>query len=41
MRVLYATDGSIPARNGEQLITSLFDPGRAKIHGPNTSASWQ
>jgi nucleotide-binding universal stress UspA family protein len=31
MRVLYATDGSAPAREGEGLITSLFDRSRAEI----------
>ena len=31
MRVLYATDGSAPARQGESLITSLFDRSRAEI----------
>lgn len=31
MRVLYATDGSSPAREGEGLITSLFDRSRAEI----------
>src|SRR5687768_6386615 len=31
MRVLYATDGSTPAREGEGLITSLFDRSRANI----------
>jgi nucleotide-binding universal stress UspA family protein len=31
MRVLYATDGSAPAREGEDLITSLFDRSRADI----------
>ena len=32
MRVLYATDGSDHAREGERLIHSLFDPVRCKIH---------
>ena len=32
MRVLYATDGSAPAREGESLITSLFDRSMADIH---------
>jgi nucleotide-binding universal stress UspA family protein len=32
MRVLYATDGSAPAREGEGLITSLFDRFMAEIH---------
>jgi nucleotide-binding universal stress UspA family protein len=32
MRVLYATDGSTPAREGERLITSLFDPSMGNIH---------
>ena len=31
MRVLYATDGSAPAREGEDLITSLFDRARTEI----------
>lgn len=31
MRVLYATDGSAPAREGESLITSLFDRSRLDI----------
>jgi nucleotide-binding universal stress UspA family protein len=31
MRVLYATDGSSPAREGEGLITSLFDRSKADI----------
>jgi nucleotide-binding universal stress UspA family protein len=31
MRVLYATDGSAPAREGQSLITSLFDRSRADI----------
>jgi len=31
MRVLYATDGSAPAREGEGLITSLFDRSKADI----------
>jgi nucleotide-binding universal stress UspA family protein len=31
MRILYATDGSAPAREGEDLITSLFDHSRAEI----------
>jgi nucleotide-binding universal stress UspA family protein len=31
MRVLYATDGSSAAREGEALITSLFDPSLAEI----------
>ena len=31
MRVLYATDGSAPAREGEGVITSLFDRSRAEI----------
>ena len=32
MRVLYGTDGSDHAREGERLIHSLFDPARCKIH---------
>ena len=32
MRVLYATDGSIPAREGEGLITALFEPGSTEVH---------
>lgn len=32
MRVLYGTDGSDHAREGERLIESLFDPVRCKIH---------
>lgn len=32
MRVVYATDGSTPAREGERLITSLFDPRAGNIH---------
>jgi len=32
MRILFATDGSAPAREGEGLITSLFDRSRADIH---------
>jgi nucleotide-binding universal stress UspA family protein len=32
MRVLYATDGSAQAREGEGLITSLFDRAMAEIH---------
>ena len=31
MRVLYATDGSTPAREGHSLITSLFDRSQADI----------
>lgn len=31
MRVLYATDGSSPAREGERLIVSLFDRSKADI----------
>lgn len=31
MRILFATDGSAPAREGEGLITSLFDRSRADI----------
>ena len=31
MRVLYATDGSAPARSAERLIASLFDPSRCQI----------
>jgi len=31
MRVLYATDGSAPARQGQSLITSLFDRSKADI----------
>jgi len=32
MRVLYATDGSSPAREGERLIVSLFDRSQVDIH---------
>ena len=32
MRVLYATDGSIPARRGEELITALFEPTGLEVH---------
>jgi nucleotide-binding universal stress UspA family protein len=32
MRVLYATDGSAPAREGQSLITSLFDRSLADVH---------
>lgn len=32
MRVLYATDGSGPSREGERLIRTLFDPKRTTIH---------
>ena len=32
MRILYGTDGSDHAREGERLIHSLFDPARCKIH---------
>ncbi|HEX6579311.1 MAG TPA: universal stress protein [Actinomycetota bacterium] len=31
MKILFATDGSAPAREGEGLITSLFDRSRAEI----------
>jgi nucleotide-binding universal stress UspA family protein len=31
MRVLYATDGSTPSRQGERLIASLFDPALSHI----------
>lgn len=32
MRILYATDGSAPAREGERLIASLFDRSEMHIH---------
>lgn len=32
MRVLYATDGSIPGRRGEELITALFEPTGLEVH---------
>jgi nucleotide-binding universal stress UspA family protein len=32
MRVLYATDGSTAAREGQRLITSLFDPSAGNVH---------
>jgi hypothetical protein len=31
MRILFATDGSAPAREGEDLMISLFDRSRAEI----------
>lgn len=31
MKVLYATDGSEPARAGERMITALFDPDKVEI----------
>ena len=31
MKILFATDGSTPAREGERLVTRMFDP-RSRIH---------